>query len=331
MDNVAEVGEYSEYITTAAEDFYEKNSQTNLPLPGDTGMPQFTNPVDGIKYDHLPSTRKIVSDAGPYTKLPTPLGLNNQQLRSRGIYLDYMTKEVKAKIATCLPLDINDEPPTNCQIPHFTTALEVYPFFEVQLTKLANWTENPLNLPVDVTNEVVASNNTHSRGRADLKKTGMGNTTSDFGIHKGNVGIAATDPIRINDPQAADTATDFVYIETVDTGVPKIAGVTITGKILSGVGGVRAADVKLSFNEAQCGKTPTCYICIIPDLAVNPTLTVSNYFKNNQALYACSDKMFEQNVLGDNNSATFTLSGLTNNLVADIVIQNTACAALPPP
>ncbi len=329
MDNVAEVGEYSDYITAAAEDFY-KTGQTDLPLPGDTGMPQFTNPVDGLKYDYLPSTQENVANAGPYTSLPTPLGLNKQQLRSRGIYLDYMTNEVKDKIATCLPLDADDNPPTGCQIPHFSTALEVYPFFEVQLTTLANWTEDPLNEPVDVTNEAVASNNTHSRGRADLKKTGMGKTKSDFGIHKGNVGIAATDPIRIDDPQAADTGADFVHINTVDAGVPTVAGVKISGKILSGVGGVRAADVVLSFNEAQCGRTPTGYTCIIPTLAVSPTLTVSNYFKRNQDLYACSDQMVELgHVFGDSSSTTFTLSGLTNKSSANIVIQDSACAALP--
>jgi len=328
MDNVAEVAEYSDYVTTAAEDFYE-NGQSDLPLPGDTGMPQFTSPVDGLKYDYLPSSQSDVTMSGPYTSLPTPLNVQDQQLRSRGIYLDFMTEEVEDKIATCLPLDADGNPPTGCQIPQFTSPLEIYPFFEVQLTKLANWIEDPVYEPVDVTNEPVASNNTHSRGRAILKKTGMGATKTDFGIHRGNVGIAATDPIRINDPQAALTETDYLHIDTVDSGVPTVAGVTITGGIRSGVGGVRAADVALSFNEAMCGKTPTGYKCIVPNVAVDPTLTISNYYKKNQNLYACSDQLVElNNVFGTNSSTTFTLSGSISS-PADIVIQDTACAALP--
>ena len=72
---------------------------------------------------------------------------------------------------------------TTCVLPNYTTALEIYPFFEVQVTSLTNWTEDPLNEPVDVTSEAIKSNNGHSRGRADLTKVGMGNTKSDFGIH----------------------------------------------------------------------------------------------------------------------------------------------------
>lgn len=323
LDNLAEVGEYSAYVTAAIDDFYGKPPfQTDLKLPGDAGMPEFTNPADGNKYPFIPSSRDEdkVALAGPPTNLPTMLGADNQQLRSRGIYLDYMTDEVKEKIALC--------PGAGCQLPKFTTALEIYPFFEVQLTSLANWTEDPLNEPVDVTDEAIKSNNTHSRGRADLKVVGMGKTKSDFGIHKGNVGIAGTDPIRIDDPQAADLETDYVYINTLDSGIPSVVGFEIIGEILSGVGGVRATDVELSFNEAQCGKTPTGYRCVVPNLAILPTVTVSNYFKTNKTLYACSDA--DEGGLGDGvdlhdpNSTTFDLPK-ANKPTADIVIEDTPC------
>ena len=324
MNNVAEVEEYSSYVTTAIEDFY-KNGQGTLPQPGDGGMPPFTNPVDGAEYDYLPSTKHpdTPSLSGPATRLPTDFDLDNQQLRSRGIYLDYMNDEVEEKISQCIA-DAG-----SCQIRHFTTALEVYPFFEVQLTKLSNWTEEPLNLPVDVTNEAIASNNSHSRGRADLKQSGMGKSKSDHGIHKGNVGIAGTDPIREDDPQAADMDTDLVYVDTDDDGTPYLFGFEITGEILSGIGGVRATDVELSFKEAQCGRTPTGYKCIIPELAVSPTLTVSNYFKNNRTLYACSDAMavvLNGHVHGDNPSTTFDVSGSIIS-PADIVIGDSPCVA----
>lgn len=319
MDNVAEVGEYSDYVTTASEDFYE-NSQVDFLLPeDDTTVDRFTNPQDGVKYPLLPSTHEDETLAGPNTPIPTRLGAESHQLRSRAVYLDYMTDEVKKKIEIC------ENNPASCPIPEYLDALEIYPFFEVQLTKLSNWTEDPLNLPVDVTNEPIVTNNTHSRGRADLTQRGMGKTKSDHGIHKGNTGVAATDPIRMNDPQAADSGVDFVYIDTIDDGTPYLAGITITGEITSGIGGVQATNVQLSYSEAQCGRTPTGYTCLVPDLAASPTLTVSNYVKKNQMLYACSDQLVElSHVTGDNASTTFDLSG-SLPATADIVIESSPC------
>jgi hypothetical protein len=321
LDNEAEIAEYSDYVTTATEDFYV-NSQGDLPLPeDDLNTNRFTNPQDGVKYPLLPSTDEDVTLAGPNTRLPTALGAEAQQLRARGIYLDYMTDEVEEKIRIC------EADADACQIPRYLDAMEIYPFFEIQLTKLSNWTEDPLNLPVDVTNEAIATNNGHSRGRADLKQTGMGKTKSDHGIHKGNSGIGATDPIIPNDPQAADEETDYVHIDTVDDGTPYEGGLTIIGEISSGVGGVQATGVEVSNDEAQCGRTPTGYKCIVPALAASPTLIISNYVKKNQTLYACSDDLAELlHVHAGDNSTTFDLSG-TIPSVANIVIQNSPCLA----
>jgi hypothetical protein len=318
LDNLAEVGEYSDYVTTAVADFYEQG-QVNLAQPGDDGVRRFTNPADGLKYTHLPASREDVALAGPATSLPTALGFENQQLRSRGIYLDYMTNEVEAKIAKCVASGGG----AGCPIPGYSTPLEIYPFFELQLTNLSNWTEEPLNLPVDVMNDTT---DLETRGRADLKVKGMGPTKADFAIHKGNAGIALTDPVRDNDPKAALNGIDFLYIDTLDSGLPQIAGFEIKGDIVSGVGGVRSVDVLVSSTEAECGKTPTGYRCIVPALAASPTLTVSNYIKANQELYACSPAA--EGGLGDGSqagtSATFDLPS-KNLPAAKIVIQNSPC------
>ena len=157
LDNIAEVDEYSDYVTTAVADFYE-NGQASLAQPGDDGVARFTNPVDGVKYPYLPASRPVDDSvcggncpegtgfAGPETSLPTVLGFENQQLRSRGIYLDYMTDEVEGKIAKCI--EAGGGP--GCPIPGYSTPLEVYPFFELQVTNLTTWSEDPINLPVDV-------------------------------------------------------------------------------------------------------------------------------------------------------------------------------------
>jgi hypothetical protein len=316
LDNIVEVGEYSAYVTEAVADFYGPAGQTDLKQPGDAGIAaRFTNPVDGATIAYIPAS----AGSGTYTSLPTPLGSDTQQLRARGIYLDYMTIEVSDRIDACADSD----EATLCEIPDFTTKLEIYPFFEVQLTKLATWTEFPLNIPVDVTMEAIQSNNGHSRGRADRQVNGEGPTKGQFAIHKGNVGIAATDPIRTNDPQAAVLLD--MNIETVAGDPMGFDGFTITGDILSGVGGVRATDVEVSFSEAQCGRTPTGFKCVVANLASGPTLTVSNYFKTNKNLYACSDVLSGPSSSGS--STTFNLPVGLELLTADIVIEDTPCVA----
>ena len=314
MDNVVEVEEYAAYVNEAVADFYGPADQSDLKQPGDAGVAaRFTNPIDGASIAYIPAS----ADSGTYTSLPTPLGSDTQQLRARGIYLDYMTDEVSNRIDACA--DADDA--TLCEIPNFTTKLEIYPFFEVQLTKLATWTELPLNMPVDVTNEAIQSNNGHSRGRADKQLSGVGPTKGQFAIHKGNVGIAATDPIRTSDPQAAVLLD--MNIQTVAGDPMGFDGFTITGDILSGVGGVRGADVEISFNEAQCGRTPTGFKCIVAKLASSPTLTVSNYFKANRTLYACSDVLSGPSSSGS--STLFNLPADQDLPTADIVIQDTPC------
>jgi Tfp pilus assembly protein PilV len=316
MDNDVEVAEYAAYVSEAAADFYGPAGQTELKQPGNEGIAaRFTNPVDGASIAYIPAS----ANSGTVTNLPTPLGSDSQQLRSRGIYLDYMTTNLSNRIDACT----DDDDATYCELPNFTTELEFYPFFEVQLTKLSTWTESPLNMPVDVTSEAIQANNGHSRGRADRHQSGVGPTKGRFAIHEGNVGIAATDPIRLNDPQAA--AFIDMNIETVAGDPMGFDGYTISGDILSGVGGVRAADVELSFNEAQCGRTPTGYKCVVASLASSPTLTVSNYFKVNKNLYACSDALSE--LYSSASSTTFDLPVGANLLTAAIVIEDTPCVA----
>jgi hypothetical protein len=316
LDNVVEIAEYAAYVNEAVADFYGPADQSDLKQPGDEGIAaRFTNPVDGASIAFIPAS----AGSGTSTNLPTPLGSDTQQLRARGIYLDYMTTEVSDRIDACAD---NDDA-TLCEIPNFTTKLEIYPFIEVQLTKLATWTEFPLNMPVDVTSEAIQSNNGHSRGRADRQLSGVGPTKGQFAIHQGNVGIAATDPIRTSDPQAAVLLD--MNIETAAGDPMGFDGFTITGDILSGVGGVRAAAVEISFNEARCGRTPTGFMCVVPNLASGPTLTVSNYYKVNKTLYACSDVLSGPSSSGS--STIFNLPVGLELLTADIVIEDTPCVA----
>ncbi len=70
---------------------------------------------------------------------------------------------------------------------------------------------------------------------------------------------------------------------------PAVAGYQVNGSITSQVPGVKASDVEIAAsNGAQCNRTKTGFECIVPYSASNPRLTVSNYFKQNKDLVACS-------------------------------------------
>ena len=124
------------------------------------------------------------------TTLPTAGGATEQQLRARGIYIDYMSDELRAKI-NCLDAGGDSE---SCDVPNVNAALEIIPFYDVQLTWLSRWNESPNNNPVDVTNEAVVNNNGHSRGKAKLE-SGYGYSKVSSKVHKGNLGLTGTDPI----------------------------------------------------------------------------------------------------------------------------------------
>jgi hypothetical protein len=119
-------------------------------------------------------------------------------LQSRGIYLDYMSDKLR-KMVDCVEAgdtmdqSCQDDPPPD----YITTPLEIIPFHDVQLTFLSCWKESPQNKPVDVTNEAIADNNSHSRGKAQ-KQTGEGQSTVTSEVHKGNLGLTGTDPVDLN-------------------------------------------------------------------------------------------------------------------------------------
>jgi len=332
LDNNDEIAEYSAYIVDAVYDLYgadgqnEPDQQTDLMQPGDNPALKYTNPATGIAEPYLPASLDTLP-----TFLPL-LGSEQQQLRSRGIYIDYLSSEARAKIQLCINI------PDSCGIPGYTTQDELalhFPFFEVQLTSLSSWREEIPNIPVHVTNDPIETNNQHSKGEAQLMSADRNESTVFLEIQEGNVGIAAVDPIvPTTGPSllAAAPIPGNLYVET-DGNPGDYHGTRVEGLIQSGVGGVRALDVVITFNEAQCGRSTIGYTCIYPDLAAGPTLTVSNYTKAGKTLYACSDGLDivpNGQVTGDNAYTTFDLESWFNlypDVPPDISIQDDPCGA----
>lgn len=170
--------------------------------------------------------------------------------------------------------------------------MEIYPFFDVQLTKLSRWTTTQPTLPITVTNEEVKTNNTHSRGVATLVPTKSGASVAHSDIETGNVGLISILPIT-EDPASVDSMAD-IYLTALgdDTEPPPSGNPTISGTLSFAGGTSDPADATVTGSQdVSCTKpTNASFICIIGDLAVAPyTITIGNFWKNAaNPLIACA-------------------------------------------
>jgi hypothetical protein len=183
------------------------------------------------------------------------------------------------------------------------------------------------NNPIDVSNEAIANDNVHSRGVAVLG-SGFGYSTINSAAHGGNLGLTGTDPI---DPRYTSELEAYnMYILAVDYATPPpLSSTVISGNITSSVAGVKAADAEIIATGAQCDRTNTGFECVLEVGAINPRLTISNYFKKNRVLVACSTAMTTNGTehSGDvpaQNWTRFDLPSATTS-AAHIVIKENSC------
>lgn len=275
LDDSGEIEEYSDYVTGAVAQFEADVGATN----GYEASPP------SLVLPHEMDPEVIFPAAFPKnaTSLPTNTGATEQQLRARGIYIDYLSDELRV-IVNCFDLGGDG---ASCGAPQANSALEVLPFFDVQLTWLSRWNEAPVNHPVDVSNEAIEDNNNHSRGLAEVS-AGEGSSTVEASVHMSNLGFTGTDSI---DPTYGyNLRYANLYVDANSSEPPPPMGTTIVqGNITSAVGGVKASDVEISSIGAQCDRTNEGFYCVLETGADERSLTVTNYEKRNKILRACSE------------------------------------------
>jgi type II secretory pathway pseudopilin PulG len=273
------------------------------------------------------------SNSDTATTLPTtpsetkPLSTDWQQLRSRGVYLDYLTKEAVENIGSCFDgLD-----GTGCINPAVDTSNNdtvamMYPFFDVQLTWLSRW--NPadgyLGGPVMVTNEPLATNNAHDRGIASLGGEQTLPTSEIFATsHPGNLGVSGTGAI---DPFYDDDTVEMTVHFAISDGIPDpVSGTVFTGSLSTEVNKAKPSDFILTPSTGvYCGQTDTHFTCLVTSGAIEPTVKLSNYSQN-MALFGCSDNL---GVMSNTTTETvFSLdpAGLGKTNAANIWVQRSMC------
>jgi len=314
LDEAAEITEYSDYVTAAIASYEFQMGEGGQ---YETTPPSLPRPSQMTPAVVFPASNPVVAS------VMAEGGVEEQQLRSRGIYVDFMSAELRGKI-NCLETGGSGE---SCGVPEVSTPLEILPFYDVQLTWLSRWNETPSNYPIDVSNEAIANGNTHSRGLASLT-SGIANSNISSKVHSGNLGLTGTDPIDPN--YLSELETYVLYAKAIDLSAPPtMSTVRISGSITSAVGGVKASDVEISASGAACDRTNTGYECLLEEGAINPRFTVSNYFKMNKNLLACSSVLTThgQEHSGDDPSLNWTRFNLPyeTTTLANIVIREDSC------
>jgi len=291
LDSSSNAATYSGYVTQAA-DAYE-----NAASDGYEGAP----PCIGGPAPCVAEPSAFPSE----TTLPLD-GAETQQLSSRGIYIDYLSDDLRSVIG-CLRGGGDAE---SCQAGEVildqsqsVNILEALPFFDVQLTFLNRWNETPTNTPVDTTNEPLASDNAHSRGVASRDLFG-GSTVLAAG-HRGNLGL--TDTAAVDPGFASHIAEGSIIVQSLD-GLGAGGGEPIpspdpeiSGLLSETIGGISATDIVVEgINGVLCDRTVTGYECTVPAEAnCNLPVAASNNGEIKVSGYGQADVVGVDEVTGE--------------------------------
>ena len=299
---------YSSYVIDAIDEYYGSNGQANFPQPMPPAASGTQFPARTLEAPH---------------PIPLVAGDYEQQLRARSVYADYLTADAQAVVANCFA----DPPLDDCDAPNAASALEIYPFFDLQMTYLANWIDESANGlfvssgPQSRFNQSIETDNPNTvgpeydRGVVELTSTTEeGRIDISINSYSGNLGLTATRPI--NNVESATQDWLYLMANSIDTPVPPI-GQIVSGALSSGVRRVNTADLNLLSEAAICGSTLTEWSCVVPPSGAS--LTISGYYLNNPRVYVCSD-LGGGVEAADGRSITFALpaaGGSANIVVTD--------------
>ena len=311
--NTTQVNDYSTYLIG---EVYVKDDL-------DTFVPAAIASGDGYQLDLIPPTvdsapRTALGDAVVagdltlgYTYLPTSTGAEFQQLRSRSIYIDNLSSDLRAVI-TCIEgkstTELNADPricdqgDVELDKSGSFNILELLPFFEVQTTYLNDWKKKDLSGgEFTLSNEAVKTSDgnvpAHSRGLA-TNETPPGTDIVHVFANRGVAGLSSSDPIsEYNldydlpsvDPDPNWPPGDIKVIANANSP-PPAGGRVITGTLSSDVPGVKAANVIVTATNAICNFTTTSglFTCFIPTSLDTVTMTLSGFDKPPKVIYVCS-------------------------------------------
>ena len=203
---------------------------------------------------------------------------------SRGIYVDYMTVDLVKKIK-CLEANDTGLYSDYCDLLKDPTWLEIMPFFDVDVTSLANW--NRGSPAITVSNSPISDidSASFSRGKVQIAQEHFDVMTDvTASIELSNSGLTDTNPI---DPDDELEESEDIPVWVLIGGQPPAAGALVLGDILAGSNKVNVETVRVQQNppDIPCeiitiveGNTShKAYTCDLSPIPVNGSITVSDY------------------------------------------------------
>ena len=203
---------------------------------------------------------------------------------SRGIYVDYITDDLLKKIK-CLKANDTGMYSDYCNLLKDPTWLEIMPFFDVDVTTLANWNRD--SSAITVTNSPISDIDSarFSRGRVEIAQEHfdvLADVTAS--IEQSNSGLTDTNPV---DPDDELEASEGIPVVVVIGGTPPAAGALVLGDILAGSNKVNVETVRIRQNppDMLCeiitiveGRTSRkAYTCDISPIPATGSITISDY------------------------------------------------------
>lgn len=243
-----------------------------------------------------------------FTRLPTAVTLQAQQLRSRGIYIDNMSNDL-LWVLECLETSsgTDDEKRESCKKGDVeldqtgsVNILEIIPFFELQTTFLNDWEKGtPDRLEFEITRDLVETGNTHDRGRAINNVPINGPDMARARANRGVSGLSSTERINNVDyelkqrPSEQWAPGEIEVITGVGDTTPE-GGKIIKGELVS-VKGPRLASVLVTASEAVCNYITGTgeFTCFVPGSATDAKMILTGYDKSPKRVYVCSDNPTE--------------------------------------
>jgi prepilin-type N-terminal cleavage/methylation domain-containing protein len=205
--------------------------------------------------------------------LPTSVTLSpggQKQLLARGIYMDYMSDD----LINLLQCKINPSSHQDCPNAEPQSFLEIAPFHEVNLTRLANWSVTGDS--IIVTDEPIENGKEETYSRGFITAVGTGTSTATATIELSNTGLTDSRTLDPHDALVLSAVLEVIVANPAESDEGSIVSGTIA--ISGNVKDREPSHILVTgSNGAICTKPKdTEYRCTLDDSG-SGTITFSNY------------------------------------------------------
>jgi type IV pilus modification protein PilV len=260
---------------------------TNLNAQYSTSVIDFvTDFVAGVD----PATYAGTLPEPTYTSLAPGIFLGNvgviKPAMSRGIYVDFMTPELLRKVK-CLQAGDTGPYEDYCDPQIDPPWQEILPFFDLDVTSLANWTKGSPSIEVSNSPISDVDSASFSRGAIKLSENHFDvETEVTASIEQSNSGLTDTNP---SDPHDELEASDDIPVTVQIGGNPPADGYLVFGSIRAGSNQVNVETVRVMQDPplqsceivsiASDDTTEKGYVCdlTIVDGTASGSVTFSDY------------------------------------------------------